>query len=289
MKRCWALLFPAFLAPLAVVWGQSPFSLLDVKPHLIQMHRARESGLLDSVEVKLGDKVKPGQVLARLEHDRQLHAYNVAKARAENLGSVMIAEGELQEKTAIFEDINMKFRRRQATAAQVAQSQGQMKAAHGRLEVARMNAELAKLELRLAEKMLERRFIRCGMDGTVIEIARAPGDRVGEGDVVVTVADLNWMTAFIPLTKESAAALTENATFPVRVAGGTATRIAQVIDVKPMPNGTKGEQLVQVAFANSDPLSLVPRAYEVLLPQNLKIAPMAKPSPAKPDGKKSSG
>ncbi len=280
------LLGLANFAALANGRSQSPFALSEVKPQLIQMHRAQEAGLVQSVEVQIGDKVEEGQMLARLEHDRQLHAYYVAKARAENMGALMIAEGELQEKNASLEDMHMKYRRRQVSAAQVSQSQGQAKAAQGKLEQARMNAELAKLELSLAEKMLERRFIRCTLKGSVVEIAKYPGDRAGEGDVVITVADLSWITAVIPMTKESAAALAANAAFPVKIAGSSISRVAQVIGMTPMPNGTKGEQLVQIAFANSDPLSLVKqKVYEVLLPENLKTAPVAKqtPPPVKPE------
>jgi len=46
---------------------------------------------------------------------------------------------------------------------------------------------------------------------------------------------------------------------------------------------------VQIAFANADPLSLVSqKVYEVLLPQNLKTAPVAKraPAPPKPEATK---
>lgn len=288
-RRLLVFLGLATFAALMDGWSQAPFALSDVKPQVVQAHRAREAGLMETVEIQIGDKVEVGQVLARLEHDRQLHAYYVAKARAENTGSVMIAEGELQEKNAALEDMHMKYRRRQVSASQVSQSQGQAKAALGKLEQAKMNAELAELELRLAEKMLERRFIRCALKGTVVEIAKYPGDRAGEGDVVVTVADLSWITAVIPMTRESAAALASNAAFPVKIAGSSLTRVAQVIGVTPMPNGAKGEQLVQIAFANSDPLSLVKqKVYEVLLPPNLKTAPVAKqsPPPAKPEAAK---
>jgi multidrug efflux pump subunit AcrA (membrane-fusion protein) len=283
MSRLLVILAFALLAIPFSGWSQTTFALTDVKPQLVQMHRTKEAGLLDTVEVKLGDKVTEGQMLVRLEHDRQLHTYYVAKAKAENQGSVTAAEGELQEKNAALEEMNMKYRRRQVSAAQVSQVQGQVKAAQGRLEIARMNAELAELELRLAEKLLERRFVRCALKGTVVEISRAPGDRAGEGDIVVTVADLNWMTALIPMTKESAAALAENAAFPLRLAGSSVTRVAQVIGMTPMQHGTKGEQMVQVAFANADPFSLVSqKAYEILLPQNLKTAPIAKQVPAPP-------
>lgn len=269
--------------PLSDGWSQAPFALSEVKPQVIQAHRAKEAGMVDSVEVQIGDKVEEGQILARLEHDRQLHAYLVAKARAENTGNLMIAEGELQEKNAALEDMHMKYRRRQVSASQVSQSQGQAKAAQGRYEQAKMNADLAKLELALAEKMLERRFIRCTLKGSVVEIAKVPGDRAGEGDVVVTVADLSWITAVIPMTKESATALASNAAFPVKIAGSSMTRVAQVIGMTPMPHGTKGEQMVQIAFANSDPLALVKqKVYEVLLPENLKTAPVAKQTPPAP-------
>jgi multidrug efflux pump subunit AcrA (membrane-fusion protein) len=290
MNRLPGVLIFALLTVVTDGWSQVSFALSDVKPHVLQMHRAREAGVMDSVEVRIGDSVGEGQILARLEHDRQLHAYHVAKAKAENKGGLTIAEGELQEKNAALEEMNMKYRRRQVSAAQVSQSQGQAKAAQGRLEQAKMNAELAELELALAEKLLERRFIRCTFKGTVVEIARNPGDRTAEGDVVVTVADLSWMTAVIPMTKESAAALAGNAAFPVKMAGSSVTRMAQVVGVTPMPHGTKGEQMVQIAFANSDPFFLFKqKAYEVLLPANLKTAPLAKqapPPPAKSDAAK---
>jgi multidrug efflux pump subunit AcrA (membrane-fusion protein) len=289
MSRHLVFLPLALLACIPSGWSQTTFALSEVKPQVVQVHRAKEAGLLETMEVQVGEKVIDGQVLARLEHDRQLHAYYVAKARAENKGNVTTAEGELMEKIAALEDMNMKFRRRQVSASQVAQCEGQAKAAQGRLESARLNAELAELELKLAEKMLERRFVRCTLKGTVVEIAKVPGDRVGEAEIVVTVADLNWMTAIIPMTKESAAALAENAVFPIRLAGNTLTRAAQVIGVTPMPHATKGEQMVQIAFANADPLSLIPqKAYEVLLPENLNTAPVAKqaPPPPKPEATK---
>lgn len=262
---------------------QSVFALSDVKPHVVQVHRAREAGVVESVEVKIGDKVEEGQLLVRLEHVRQLHAYLTAKARAENSGGLMIAEGELQEKSAALEEMNNRYKRRQVSASQVAQSQGQLKAAEGKLEQARMNAKLAELELKLAENMLERRFVRCTFKGTVIEISKNPDERANEGDAVVTVADLNWMTALIPLTRESAAALAANATFPVRIAGSSIIRAAQVLAVTPMPNATKGEQLVQIAFANGDPLSPIKdKTFEVLLPEGVKpVPPAPKPPPAK--------
>ncbi len=288
-RRHLVLLGLASFAALSDGRSQSPFALSDVKPQLIQAHRAKEAGVMDSVEVKIGDKVEEEQILARLEHDRQLHACFVAKVRAENKGALMTAEGELQEKNAALEDMNNKYRRRQVSAAQVSQSQGQAKAALGKLEQAKMNAELADLELKLAEKMLERRFIRCALKGTVVEIAKYPGDRAGDGDVVVTVADLSWITAVIPMTKESAAALASNAAFPVKIAGSSINRVAQVTGITPMPNGAKGEQMVRIAFANSDPLALVKQnIYEVLLPENLKTAPVAKqtPPPAKPEAAK---
>jgi multidrug efflux pump subunit AcrA (membrane-fusion protein) len=282
MKSALPIAFLAALAGLSSVPAQTPFGLSDLQPHIAQGHRAREAGVMDTIEIRVGDTVSVDQILARLDHERQLHAYLVAKARAENRGGVMIAEGEVQEKAAALEEVSSRLKRRQASEAQVRAAEGQWKAAQGKLEQAKMNAELAKLELALAEKNLERRFIRSGMKGTVIDISRQAGDKVGEGDVVVVVGDLNYLTTAIPLSKEAAEKLAAGATLPLRLAGGTSTRVAQIVGITPLPNGTKGEKLVQIAFSNWDPVDVLrSKAYEVILPGTVKPVTPAPPAPAK--------
>ncbi|HRJ73476.1 MAG TPA: HlyD family efflux transporter periplasmic adaptor subunit [Terrimicrobiaceae bacterium] len=262
--------------------AQNPFALKDVQPATMDSIRAKEAGVVFTVEVSIGDEVNPGQILARLDHERQLHTYNTAKVRAENRSGIDIAEGDLMEKSANLTEMQNRYRRRQVSEAQVTQAQGQQKSSQGKYDQAKMFAELAKLEFELAERMLEKRFLRASIKGTVVEIAKARGEKAAEGDVIVTVADLTELSAGIPMSSESAAALSPNASLPVRLAGSNITRIARVQSITALPKGAKGEQMVRIVFDNPNPARpLASQVCEVLLPEGVKALTIAKePAPA---------
>jgi len=270
------------------VFAQNLFTLKEVQPSTVESLRAKEAGVLDSIEVAIGDEVTPNQILARLDHDRQLHAYNTTKLKSENKGQLEIAEGDLMEKSAGLEEMRDRFRRRQVSQNQVQQSEGQAKTSRGKLEQAKMFVELAKLEFLQAEKNLEKRFFRATIRGTVIDIARVKGQKAAEGDVVVTVADLSELASSIPMSKESAAALSTNTSMPVRIPGLNATRIARVESISDIKGSKSGEQMVRLVFSNPTPHQMIKdQICEVLLPEGVKALNLAKEAPpAKPGATK---
>lgn len=264
------------------VWAEIPFPLKDVQPSVIEPLKAREAGVIDEVSVRLGDEVEPGQIVARLEHDRQLHAYNVARVRHENEGVIDVAEGELKDKAALLDDMRRRYRRKAVSETQVAQAEAQYQIANGKLKQARATQKLAELELQLAEKLLERRFVRSTIRGTVITINRTPGDKAGEGDPVVVIADARLLSAVLPVTDEAAARLAREGSLLVKIGGTTATRVAQVAGVVPGANGSK---LVRIVFGNDDPsVAKARQAYDVVLPAGIKPIPPVK-EPARPPAK----
>lgn len=266
---------------LVPVSAQNLFTLKDIKPATMETLRAREGGVVDSIEVAIGDEVTPNQILARLDHDKQLHTYNTTKLKAENKGQLEIAEGDLMEKSAGLEEMRDRFRRRQVSENQVQQSEGQAKTSRGKLEQAKMFAELAKLEFLQAEKALEKRFFRSTIRGTVIDIAREKGQKAAEGDIVVTVADLSEMSSEIPMTKESLAALSTNTSLPVRIPGLNATRVARIESISEIKGSKSGEQMVRVVFSNPTPHQMLKnQACEILLPEGVKALNIAKEAPA---------
>lgn len=269
--------------------AQNVFALKNITPATLENLRAKEGGIIDSIEVAIGDEVTPNQILARLDHDRQLHLYNTTKLRHENRGQLEIAEGDLMEKSAGLEEMRDRFRRRQVSENQVQQSEGQAKTSRGKLEQAKMFGELAKLEFLQAEKALEKRFFRSSIHGTVIDIARVKGQKAAEGDIVVTVADLSEMSSEIPMTKESLSALSTNTSLPVRIPGLNATRVARIESITEIKDSKSGEQMVRVVFSNPTPHQMLKNQIcEILLPEGVKAVNIAKEAPpaAKPPADK---
>lgn len=286
-----SLLITAALTACATVpvFAQSFVPLKEVQPATMDTLRAKEAGVLDSVDVAVGDQVTPNQILAKLDHDKQLHIYNTAKLKAENKGQLEIAEGDLMEKSAGLTEMRERFRRRQVSQNQVQQSEGQTKASKGKLEQAKMFAELAQLELLQAEKALEKRFFRSTIQGTVIDVAKVKGEKAADGELVVTVADLSELSSNIPMTAESAASLGSTTSLPVRIPGTNITRIARVDSVVPIRGSKSGEQMVRIVFGNPTPHKFVKnQACEILFPQGVKALSIAKEAPpaAKPDATK---
>jgi len=265
-------------------WAQMAHALDTIKPQTVETQTSRDSGFMDIVDAKIGDEVVAGQLLMKLDHERQLHAYNVAKLRAENRSGIEIAEGELREKYAVLNDVKLRYRKRQASDGQLEQANAQAQVANGKLSQAKMSLELSKLEFELAEKLLENRYIRSPINGTIIDMAKRRGDKVNQGDIVVTVADMTAVSAELPITAESAKALAVGDTFPVRLAGSQIVRNARVEAISPLEHSQSGEKVVRVVFENMRPQDALSQLkIEALLPEGLKS--VVRPKPPEPEPK----
>lgn len=277
--------FGVLMLTSGVVCAQSPFALKKVEPAAVETVTSKDSGLLETVDVALGDKVAADQVLMKLDHERQLHAYLTAKLRAENRAGIEIAEGGLRDKNASLTQIQNLFRRRQVTEEDVEKAQAQAQIARGQLTQARMQLELSKLEFALAEKLLENRSIRAPMDGTVVEIAKPRGARVNQGDPVLTIADMDNLASEVVVTKDSLNQLSVGSSIPVRLAGSESLRYARIAAINPAEHAKNGEHTVRLVFENlkpGTPLAALP--VEALLPPEVEPAQI-EPPPTAPKNK----
>lgn len=273
-------------APLSAQPQTTNVALKNLKPATIAFGYTREPGTVEIVEVAIGDVVKAGQILLRLDHFRQFHAWKTAKLKSESEATLDMARGELRQKEAILNDVQTRYRRRQVSEASVQSAEGELETARGKLAQAKLNKELSKLDLELAENVLNMRFVFSPINGTVLEIARRPGEKASAGDAVVTVADLTSVQAEIPLIKDSVKGLGIGDSLPVRVPGSNTIRVAQVAAISPLAKAKNGEQLVRIIFPNLAPgENLAGQSYELLLPHGAKLAqvvPEKAPAPKAP-------
>ena len=256
------------------LWGaEKPFAIKKVDPSSVEALSAREPGFVELMDVQLGDLVKTDQILVKLDHERQLFTVMSAKLRSENLAGIKIAESELREKTAALDIAMRKLRKRQISDEEAEQVHAQVAAAAAKVEQARVAIELLKLEFVLAERLLENRFIRSPMDGTVVEVSKPRGARVNQGDVILTVADLANLSVEVPVTKDSLSRLSVGSFIPIRLAGGQIIRNAEIQSITPMEGDANGAHSVQLIFENLSPETpLSELAVEALLPEDVKPA-----------------
>lgn len=267
--------------------AQTTLAVSKVQPSVVMFGYCREGGQVETWEAKPGEKVSKGQLILKFDHARQLHAYESAKLRAESDAQLQSALGDLKQKQAALADSENRFKRRMIPKEVHDQAIGESDISRGKLTQAELNRKLSRLDLELAEKMLELRYIRSPMDGVLISIATAPGERAAQGDKTVVVADTDEVVSEMPLSGTFLNTLQEGATFPVRLAGSTISHSAKVVSILPMAGAKAGEKVVKLVFANADKtIPLNSQNYDILLPEGAKAATPPKPPASPPAAKK---
>lgn len=168
---------------------------------------AEEAGVLDTLNVKEGQHVEVGEVLASIDKtDAELailiatHEYAAAKLTAENTLSIQAASAAFEVSKAELQgsqDANNKSAgtvtktevRRQGLQAKRAKLQAEL-ATH-ELKVSNLDARAKYKAWQRAEAALKRRDIMCRINGVVVNLNKHEGDWVQPGETVMRVVQMD--------------------------------------------------------------------------------------------------
>ncbi len=217
------------LAPALLVLGSTRASAEGyeciIEPHVEAEVSSAVAGIVESVAVERGDRVKKGQVLLRLTRGVELAAHELAKARAEFATRKNARNADLVEERLI--SSNEK----------------------DQLETEEL---LAKLELRESKERLALRTIRSPIDGVVADVEIAPGEYVSD-DGVMRLAQLH------PLNVEVVVPVGEFGQISKGMKGEVTperpfdqTRTASVVIVDRVVDAASGTVGVRLELPNAD-------------------------------------
>lgn len=181
----------------------APFDCLIEPTQIIEV-ASPVTGLLDRVNVKRGDRVAKGQVLAVLESHAEQAATELARKKSEQLGPMQMAERKI-------EFSRRKFQRRRDMAAERLMSpqerddaEAELKQAESELQIAKENREIARTEYQQQSSLLNLRTIRSPFDGVVVDQMAYPGEVVepsGNKKTILKLAQLNPLRVHVILPK----------------------------------------------------------------------------------------
>jgi membrane fusion protein (multidrug efflux system) len=165
--------------------------------------QSAEDGLLDRVLVGRGQRVKAGEIVARLESKQEALTTQRARLRAEAETGIDAAKAQNE------------FRRKEAERLEDLRSTNaiperdyvtavvESRLAEIAVETAVMEHDIAKLEYEQARSRLERRSIRSPVDGVIVDVTMFPGEYVHEQVTVMTIAEIDplHVEVFIPVSE----------------------------------------------------------------------------------------
>jgi RND family efflux transporter MFP subunit len=152
---------------------------------------ARTAGLVDEVLIEVGDRVKTGDVLARLDRERHELDREIAVAAIEQAqADYEAAEADLALAQQALDRISKLQGSGAFSQGALDDRQSEFARARSRLGAQAARRASAEAQLALVDYDLRNALIRAPFDGVVIDRAAQPGAYLGLGAAVATLLDV---------------------------------------------------------------------------------------------------
>jgi RND family efflux transporter MFP subunit len=178
------LRFLALLAllctPLAAL-AEGGFECL-IEPAQTVSLRSTVAGVIETIPVHRGDRIRKGQVLVMLESSAERAALDLARYKAELTGPVQVAQMKFEYAQRTY------IRRRDMHAEKLMSAQdkdeaeGALKTAEAELHLAQENHEVARLEYDEQKSSFNHRTLRSPLEGVVADQLQYEGELVEPSD-----------------------------------------------------------------------------------------------------------
>lgn len=207
-RRIFIQLLLVFIANATWTVGQDEFST-ETEGYLEPLQKidvsSVETGTIDSIQVKEGDNVSRGQILARLNRDVLLKSKKVAEFEAKAVGNLKIAKAELAVQLGRLKILQGLAKKGHARRSELERALGDVEVAKGRVLQAEEAIAVRKRELEQIHARIEARNVKSPIDGIVVEIHKKPGEAVSPGSpVVVTVIDISKLRCVLNVPRHRA-------------------------------------------------------------------------------------
>jgi RND family efflux transporter MFP subunit len=210
-------------------------------------------GVLSTMSVDLGDRVKKGQVVAELESDVEKAVADIARARATADVRVEAARARLGYETRRLERNENLHKRKVVSLSAIDEARRDKRMTELELREAQFDRKVAQLELKRALAILERRTIKSPIDGVVVERFLQPGEFVHEQAPLLKLArvDLLNVEAFLRVADYGSIRPGMRAEVePQQPVGGRYAAEVSVVDK--VLNAASGTFRVRLTLANED-------------------------------------
>lgn len=222
-----------------------PYKTIDVA--------ASESGIIDSLEVLEGQKVKKGDALATLDHDVHEVALEIARRSAQARGQLNGAMAELKLATVRLKKLETLRQKDHATPEEVSRAELDVATAEARVLIAQETSEIRAAEHDRYRIQLERRTVRSPIDGVVTVVHRDQGEFVSPNEpIVVSVVQLDPLVASFSVPIATARELVPQQKIRLMLTTVNSSADGFVEFVSPVTNPQTGTVTIKVRVPNPD-------------------------------------
>ena len=279
------------------IYPAQTFTLLNASGYVVAQRKAavasKITGRLVFLGVEEGNRVKKGEIIARLEND------DVKAAVQRAMADVKVAHFNLEQSQAELDDALLDFNRKKELVGKEIISLSQYDSADARYKkakaaVAANRASLRATEaaLKEAEVLVEYTIIRAPFDAVVLtkdadigDIVTPIGAAADAKAAVVTIADMNSLQVEVDVSESNIEQVKVGQPCEIQLDALPNDRFRGVVHmIVPTADRSKASILVKVAFIDKDPRILPEMSAKVAFLSRQITADEEKPLTALPSG-----
>lgn len=221
------------------------------EPYRTVQVASAESGVLQTLQVKVGETVAAGQVLASLDDDLQRAQVAIAQQQVDARGRLKAAEAERDLNLNRYEKLAQLLQQGKSTTEETERAKANLEIAEGKLQAEQDEHLLLMLQLERARIALAKRSILSPLKGTVAQVHRQTGEFVSPAaPQIVTIVELDPLAATFWLSRAQLAALQRQKQCRVQI-GDPPQQASGIIDsIAPITDAESGTTAVRIRFAN---------------------------------------
>jgi RND family efflux transporter MFP subunit len=278
------------VASVVQMYPSQTFTLLNASGYVVAQRRAavasKVTGLLVSITVEEGSRVKKGQIIARLENEDVTAAKNQAEANL-NVARYNLeqAKAELQDATLSFNRIKELLSYDYVSRADYDASEARYKRAIAAVEAAEATIKANTAALQAANVAIEYTLIRAPFDAVVLtkdadvgDIVTPIGAAAEAKAAVVTIADMESLQVEVDVSESNLGNVRVGQPCEIQLDALPDLRFRGVVHmIVPTADRSKATVMVKVRFIDKDPRILPEMSAKVAF-----LSRVVKPEEQKP-------
>lgn len=199
-----------------------------VPPQQLRVIAAPAAGLIETLLVSPDERVREGQVVARLRSTELVEAQRLYLQAA---STAQLAQGSLQRDEQLFRERVIAERRLLQTRAEAVSAAAALDERQQMLALLGMHPADIEL-LRNTRRISPTLAVTAPMTGVVLERGTVAGERVGQAAPLMTIAELRplWVNIQVPLARANALGVNARVLLPAQGAEGFILRVGRSAD-----------------------------------------------------------
>ena len=211
--------------------------------------RSQVEGVIESIRVQRGDRVKKGDLVATLAAGPERAALDLALSRARMQGELKSAEARVEITRKKWERAVELHKKNFVSENARDEAEAEYRLATEQLRAARENRRLAELEVKRSREVLAQRTIKSPVNGVVVEVLLRPGELMSSNqkDAIMRIAEVDPLNVelVLPVSQYGRIRVGQFAdVLPEEPVGGSHRAQVEVVDpVVDAASGTFGVRL----------------------------------------------